>query len=293
MVVDLEPAADALRRASPLRPRIMVVLGSGLGALADRLSGAKAIPLGRIPGMAPASVEGHEGSLRVGRLDGTPVWVQSGRLHLYEGRSAAEVTAPARTLAELGVDVAILTNASGGIREDLEAGSLVVLDDVLNLTFRNPATAGFTVPTRRVVGGRMNASGSIRIVRSGTEAFDPGLRELAETAALSRGVRLFRGIYAGVLGPSFETPAEIRMIRRLGGDVVGMSTVPEVLALRRRKVRLLGLSLVTNRAAGLRQGRLSHREVVETARSRASVLTGLIRGVVRRLGEWPEATRGG
>lgn len=278
-MVELETAVEALRRATPLRPRVMLVLGSGLGTVTDHLSEVESVPLSRIPGIPPASVEGHRGKLVAGRLGGTAVWVQSGRLHLYEGHAPELVSAPVRIAAELGVDMAIVTNAAGGIRPDLEAGSLVLLDDVLNLTFRDPLR-------RRSPSERGSA-----ISEPGAETFDPDLGAIARRVARARGVRLFRGTYAGVLGPSFETPAEIRMIRRLGGHLVGMSTVPEVLALRGKGVRVLGLSLVTNRAAGLRKGPLSHREVVARARSRAPALADLVQAMIRELGE--DRERGG
>lgn len=275
---------EALARATSLRPRVLVVLGSGLGTVADELADPDEVLLDALPGLPPAGVDGHAGRLLAGRLDGTPVWMHAGRLHMYEGLAPAVVSTPVRIAAELGVETAILTNAAAGIRRDLDAGSLVLLDDVLNLSFRDPLAGDRRWgPVPRQVGG----------ARPWTPAFDPTLRALASSVARRRGVRLERGIYAGVLGPSFETPAEIRMIRRLGGDVVGMSTVPEVLALRETKVQVLGLSLVTNRAAGLGPGTLSHADVVEDARGRAPVLAKLVRGVVASLGIYPRGNGGG
>lgn len=283
-MVDFAPAVEALARATALRPRILMVLGSGLGALTDELADADEIRLDELPGLPRAAVEGHEGRLLAGRLDGTPVWMHSGRLHVYEGHAPEVVAAPVRIAAELGVETAILTNAAGGIRGDLDAGALVLLDDVLNLSFRDPLAG----PGARDVG-----SPNPRASEKTVETFDPALRALASSVAHRRGVRLERGVYASVLGPSFETPAEIRMIRRLGGDVVGMSTVPEVLALRQAKVRALGISLVTNRAAGLQPGTLSHAEVVEGARRRAPLLATLVRGLVGRIGEAYRRGKGG
>ena len=268
--MDLEAAAAALEGAFPGPARALLVLGSGLGPLAGAVEGAIEVPFGEVPGLPATGVAGHAGRFVRGRLEGVEVLVQSGRHHAYEGRGPDVVAAPVRVAAALGVEILVVTNAAGGIRRDLVPGSLVVLDDQLNLTFGSPLIG----PVR---------AGEPRFPDMSTP-FDPGLQTMAEDAALEEGIRLVRGTYAGVKGPSFETPAEIRMIQRLGGDVVGMSTVPEVLVARALGLRVLGLSLVTNRAAGLGGGPLSHGEVMETAAEAGRRMEAVIRGVLRRLG---------
>ncbi|MDX1566451.1 MAG: purine-nucleoside phosphorylase [Longimicrobiales bacterium] len=298
----VDRSVELLRRATPLRPRILIVLGSGLGGLVDGLTEAVSLPLHELSGMPEPGVAGHRGRLLAGRLVGTPVWIQDGRLHAYEGHPVSVVAAPIRIAASLGVRVVVLTNAAGGIRGDLDTGSLVLLAGLLNLTFRDPRVGGRAVarsgrpdseirPTTGVVPGTEagGAPGTDLFVTRGApgDVFDQGLQELALEAARRRKVPLSRGVYAGVLGPSFETPAEIRMIARLGGDVVGMSTVPEALEARAAGLKVLGFSLVTNRAAGLRPGSLSHEEVVSSATVRGGRLAGLIRDLVGDLD--PEA----
>lgn len=283
---DVQAAVDVLKGATSLRPRILVVLGSGLGRLLGDLAGSVSVPLGDLPGMSAPGVAGHEGALTAGRWGDVPVWIQAGRLHLYEGHPPSRVSAPIRVASELGVERVILTNAAGGIRPDLEAGSLVVLSDLLDLSLQAPRS---DVPAIEACPSLLSAGADPLLADTTSrptsrEIFDPELRDLASAVARAHRVPLFRGVYAGVLGPSFETPAEIRMIARLGGDVVGMSTVPEARTARALGLRTLGLSLVTNRAAGLRPGALSHDEVVRAARERGGLLVGLVRELVGALG---------
>jgi purine-nucleoside phosphorylase len=269
MPTQVDEAASHLRAALPVRARIAVVLGSGLGTLVDQLTDVTSVMFGEIPGLPPASVAGHAGKFVAGRLAGTEVLLQSGRYHLYEGHSPDVVAAPVRILAELGVDVLVLTNAVGGLREGLEPGDLVLLEDHINLTGRSP-----------LVGPR----------REGEERFpdmsapyDPELRLLAVEAAVEAGVALKSGVYAGVLGPSYETAAEVRMLAKLGADVVGMSTVTEVIAARARGLRCLAFSVVTNKATGLGGGALSHGEVMAVGRTGGERLGRVLRALVGRL----------
>ncbi len=263
-------AAEAIRaRLGQRTPRLAIVLGSGLGSLADRLEDAVRISYGDIPGFETPSVEGHKGELVAGRLAGKDVLAQSGRFHLYEGHNANTTALPVRAFAELGVETLIVTNAAGGIRRTFRPGTLMLIADQLNLSFRNPLFGP---------------------VRAGEERFpdmsatyDPVLRDLARSVARDLGVSLEEGVYAGLIGPSYETPAEIRMLERLGADAVGMSTVLEVIAARANGIRCLGISTITNFAAGISPVALSHAEVMETAAEVGRVLGNLVEGLVGAL----------
>jgi purine-nucleoside phosphorylase len=266
---DVASAAAHLRSKLPFVPRVAVVLGSGLGPLAEALEDPTSIAFADLPGFPPATVPGHAGSFVAGLLDGVEVLFQRGRYHMYEGHSPDVVAAPVRVAASLGVESLVLTNAAGGVRPSLEPGELVLLDDHVNLMARSPL---------------------VGLVQDGEERFpdmtapyDPALQELALAAAGELGMDLERGVYAGVLGPSYETAAEVRMLERLGVDVVGMSTVPEVLVARARGVRCLAISVVTNKATGLGGGELSHEEVVAVGREASGRLARLLKLVVRRI----------
>jgi len=267
--IDVAAAAAYLRSELPVRPRVAVVLGSGLGGLVDQLDAATAVAFREVPGFPAASVEGHAGKFVVGRLHGTAVLLQSGRYHLYEGHAPEVVAAPVRVMAELGVRTLVITNAAGGVRANLEAGDLVLLEDHINLTARSPLVG--PVPQGEERFPDMSAP------------YDPELRLLAVEAAAELGVPLESGVYAGVLGPSYETAAEVRMLAKLGADVVGMSTVLEVIAARARGLRCLAFSVVTNKATGLGGGALSHAEVVEVGRKAGARLAELLRGLVPRI----------
>jgi purine-nucleoside phosphorylase len=237
--------------------------------MVDELTDATSVTFSEIPGFPAASVAGHAGELVVGRLGGTDVLFQSGRYHLYEGHSPDTVAAPVRVMAELGVETLVLTNAAGGVRARLEPGDLVLLQDHINLTSRSPLLGP---------------------VREGEERFpdmsapyDPELRLLAVEVAAELGIGLTSGVYAGVLGPSYETAAEVRMIAKLGADVVGMSTVTEVIAARARGLRCLAFSVVTNKATGLGGGTLSHAEVVAVGRDAGARLARILRGLLPRV----------
>ncbi len=250
-------------------PRAAIVLGSGLGFLGEEVQDAVRIPYAQIPGFPQPTVEGHKGELIAGTLEGVPVLTQSGRFHLYEGHSAEVAALPVRVFARLGVRTVILTNAAGGIRATLRAGSVMLIADHINLMFRNP-----------LIGPALEGEERFPDM---SDPYDPSLRELARTVARESRVSLEEGVYCGLLGPSYETPAEIRMLQRLGADAVGMSTVPEVIVARARGMRCLGFSTITNPAAGLSTAPLSHQEVLEVGRQVGAQLATLIRGVVARL----------
>jgi purine-nucleoside phosphorylase len=247
-----------------------LVLGSGLGAFADALEGAVRIPYAAIPGFPATAVAGHRGELVLGRVRGVAVACLAGRVHLYEGHSPASVVFGVRLLAELGCATVLLTNAAGGIRSGLRPGSLLLLRDHVNLTGRNPLIGSNEPPHPRFP--------------DMTRAYDLRLSELARLVASEEGIALEEGVYAGVLGPSYETPAEIRMLATIGADVVGMSTVLEVIALRHRGVRVGALSVVTNFAAGLADAPLDHAEVQIAADSARDRLERLVSGWIARIG---------
>ena len=263
-------AAAALRpRLDGRTPAAAIVLGSGLGPLANRLADATRIAYGEIPGFPATTVIGHEGRLVIGTLGGRPVLVQSGRFHLYEGHGADVAALPVRVFAELGIETLILTNAAGGVRRTFSRGALMMIADHINLAFRNPLI-GPALP------------GEERFPDM-SDPYDGGLRALAREVALRRNIRLEEGVYLQLLGPSYETPAEIRMAERLGADAVGMSTAVEVIAARARNVRCLAFSTITNPAAGITGERLDHAEVMEVAKRVAGDLERLVEGVVAEL----------
>lgn len=263
-------AVSVLReRLGGLRPKVAIVLGSGLGGLASVVEKAVTVSYDDLPGLPAPTVEGHAGEFVAGRLEGKDVILQRGRIHLYEGHDARTVVLPVRILATLGVDVYVVTNASGGINRNFPAPALMLMSDHLNLTGRSP-----------LVGPP--APGETRFPDM-TAAYDPALRALARRVASDAGLTLHEGVYAGLLGPSFETPAEIRYLDRIGADAVGMSTVLEVIAARARGMRVLGISTITNPAAGVTDAPLDHEEVLAAGKIVAKDLETLIRGIVRRM----------
>jgi purine-nucleoside phosphorylase len=249
-------------------PKVAIVLGSGLGGLASHVEDPVHMPYGPLPGFYPTSVVGHSGELVAGRLGGTEVILQSGRFHMYEGHSAQDAALPVRVFAALGIDTLIVTNAAGGIRRTFQPGTLMLISDHLNHTGRNPLE-GPALP------------GETRFPDM-TMAYDAALRARAKQVAAGLGVTMEEGVYAGLLGPTYETPAEVRMLERLGADAVGMSTVVEVIAARARGMRCLGISLVTNPAAGTFAGTLDHSEVMEVAGKAGETLAKIVEGVVKR-----------
>jgi purine-nucleoside phosphorylase len=265
-------AADTVRAAIGSRePRVAVVLGSGLGALADRVELPVRIGYDAIPGFHVPRVEGHRGELVVGTVGGVPVLLQGGRFHMYEGHSAAEAALPVRVFATLGIGTLIVTNAAGGINRGFAPGTLMLIRDHLNLTGRNPLEGP-------------ELQGEVRFPDL-SAAYDPALRQRARQVATERGLSVEEGVYAGLLGPNYETPAEIAMLATLGADAVGMSTVVEVIAARARGMRCLGISLVTNPAAGISATPLDHAEVMSAAQEAGGRLGRLVEGIIAALGD--------
>lgn len=247
------------------QPRVLLTLGSGLGALADEIADPMSLPFADI-GLPTPTVPGHAGRLIAGTLEGVPVLVQQGRIHLYEGAAPSDVTAAVRAAAEAGVETFVATNAAGGVADAMEPGEVMIIGDHLNLTGTSPLIRPGEAPHFLDM----------------SAAYDAGLRGLAAAAAEAEGVRSSEGIYAGLVGPAFETPAEVRMLRTLGADAVGMSTVLEVLQARALGLRVLGLSLITNvhRAGGTPT---DHQEVLEAGRLGGPRLAGLLRRVLSTL----------
>lgn len=266
----VEQAADVVaRRMGSLEPRVAIVLGSGLGFLADEVREAVRIPYAEIPGFPQPGVAGHAGQLVAGTLEGVPVLVQSGRFHLYEGHSPEIVGLPARVFGKLGAGVLIVTNAAGGIRPTFRPGTLMLIADHVNLMFRNPLIGPVQAGEERFP--------------DMSDPYDHELRTMAREVARDRKIPLEEGVYVGLLGPTYETPAEIRMLQRLGADAVGMSTVPEVIVARARGMRCVGFSTITNPAAGLSAAPLSHEDVLRVGKEVSDTLGGLIKGLVGKL----------
>lgn len=240
-----------IQQASPLRPRLALVLGSGFGHVLSKLTTARRIPYAKLPGFPKPTVAGHAGELVLGKLGGTPVIVLNGRAHFYEGHDMSLVTLGVRALAALGVKDLLLTNAAGGINRKFRAGDLMLLTDHVNLMGVNPLRGPV-------------AKGLPRFVDL-TQAYDPDLSRVLIQAAKTVKVKLQRGVYLAVSGPTYETPAEIRAFKMLGADAVGMSTVPETIVARQHGLRVAALSCITNLGAGIGQTPLSHEEVLETA----------------------------
>jgi purine-nucleoside phosphorylase len=268
----IQRAALDVRRVDARKPKVALVLGSGLGSFADTLERKTVVPYSDIEGMPASSIVGHAGNLVIGEVSTLPVVAMQGRVHLYEGHPVCDVVFGVRLVRHLGADTLIITNAAGGSGDGLEAGDLMLIEDHLNLT----GTSCLVGPNEDELGVRFPDM---------SEAYDRKLIELADGIASSQGVTLKRGVYAGLLGPSYETPAEIRMLRRLGADAVGMSTVLEVIAARHMGMRVLGISCVTNLAAGISKTLLSHDEVTETANRVRSKFEGLLRGVLGAMAE--------
>jgi purine-nucleoside phosphorylase len=263
-------AADFIQSRITVEPRIAVVLGSGLGAFADSLDNASTVHYADIPDWPRSTAVGHPGKFVAGEVNGVPVAVLAGRTHLYEGYSARDVVFGIRTLDLLGVDTVILTNAAGGVNVDYKPGDLVAISDHINLLGQNPLTG----PNDDSTGPRFPDM---------SEAYPKKLRETARTAGKAIGLDLREGVYAALPGPSYETPAEIRWLRTIGADLVGMSTVPETIAANHAGMRVLGISCVTNHAAGVGEGKLDHKEVLEVGERMKGTLIELLRGVIPAL----------
>ncbi len=265
-------AADFIFSQTVLRPKIALVLGSGLGAFADEFTDASRIPYAKIPHFPQSTAIGHAGKLVIGKVGAIPVAGMQGRVHLYEGYSAKEVVFPIRVFARMGVKAVILTNAAGGIKREFSQGRLVVLSDHINLQGVNPLT------------GQNDERFGLRF-HDMTAAYDRRFREMTVGEGNRMGIGIYEGVYAGLHGPSYETPAEIRYLRAIGADLVGMSTVPEVIAARHSGIRVLGISCVTNAAAGILDQPLNHVEVLETAERVKGQFIGLLKAVIPRIAE--------
>lgn len=280
---DVNEAAEFLRgKLGSLRPQVGIVLGSGLGEAAEAVTDPATIPYRNIPHFPQATVEGHSGRLVAGRLGGVPVAVMQGRVHFYEGYSPLQVTFPTRVLGALGVRAVLLTNAAGGIAEGYRVGQFVLVADHINMMGWNPLNG---LNEERFA---CTAGAGLRFFDM-TEAYSKGLRALAREAAAEEGFELEEGIYLATPGPSFETPAEIRAFRTLGATLVGMSTVPEALVARHMGIEVLGISCVTNLAAGLGTTKLSHEEVNETGRKVEKRLANLLTRLAPKIVGWLEA----
>ena len=266
----VEAAAQFIFSRTELRPKIALVLGSGLGPFADEFANATKIPYAEIPHFPQSTAIGHAGQLVVGNVDGIAVAGMQGRVHLYEGYAVKEVSFPIRVFARMGVKAVILTNAAGGIR--FTQGRLVVISDHINLQGVNPL-AGFNDER---FGERFPDM---------SNAYDKRFREMAVGQGNRLGIGIEEGVYAAVAGPSYETPAEIRYLRTIGADLVGMSTVPEVIAARHSGMRVLGISCVTNAAAGILDQPLNHREVLETAARVKGDFVALLKAVLPKIAE--------
>lgn len=267
---DVSSAANRVReQLGDCRPRLAIILGSGLGQLADRIQRAANIPYADIPGFPPSTVVGHAGRLVAGTIDGCDVLALSGRFHLYEGHSAAVAGLPVRVAHALGAKTLFVSNAAGGVRATLRPGDLMLIDDHINLMWRNPLVGPVVEGDQRFPD--MSAP------------YDRGLLGTLREVALDSGIPVQEGVYAGLLGPSYETPAEVRMLRWMGADAVGMSTVPEVLTARAIGMRVAGVSCITNHAAGMTNQPLSHHEVLEVADQVQEKFERLVRGFIARL----------
>jgi purine-nucleoside phosphorylase len=263
-------ASDFIESKSTVWPRVAVVLGSGLGAFADTLENQSVIRYDEIPGWPQSTAVGHAGKLVIGTIEGFPVAALAGRVHLYEGYTAAQVVYGIRTLGESGVESVVLTNAAGGVNESYKPGQLVLISDHINLLGQNPLTG----PNDESLGHRFPDM---------SEAYSRKYCDIARQAGSEMGLALTEGVYAAVPGPSYETPAEIRFLRTIGADLVGMSTVPETIAANHMGLKVLGVSCVTNMAAGVTNQKLSHHEVLETGERVKDTIVELLRRVMPRL----------
>lgn len=266
----LDALETTVRERTDLVPRVALVLGSGLGGLADLVTDPTAIPFSALPGWPAASAPGHAGRLLLGHLEGVPVACLQGRLHMYEGLDALQVIEPALLMGRLGAHTLVLTNASGGVEPSFDAGTLMLLTDHLNLTGRSPLSG----PNDDTLGPRFLDL---------TAVYDPGLRASMRRAADAEGVPLAEGVYAGLLGPTYETPAEVRMLGVLGAHAVGMSTVMEAIGARYVGMRVVAVSLVTNKGAGISATPLTHDEVLAAANEAGPRLARVLARFIREL----------
>jgi len=271
---DLDAATAAVRAHVDETPEMALILGSGLGRLAEAASAPTVVPVSDIPGYPESTVEGHHGRLVFGELEATQVVFIQGRVHLYEGYPVQQITMPVRLVHALGASRMLVTNSAGGINRTFDPGTLMFITGHLNMAFANPGVGAGLAPPRQRPDGDAGR----------TPFYDPSWTGRAEQVALELGVDARRGTYAWTLGPSYETKAEVRALEHLGADAVGMSTVPEVIQAHRLGMRVLGLSTITNPAAGLAAGALDHDEVLEVSERVRGDLMELVRGIVRVAG---------
>ncbi len=271
MLATIDQAVAYVRKRSKIHPKAGVVLGSGLGNVMNSVKADAEIPYSEIPGAKPSTVIGHAGKMILGHVDSLPVVVLSGRMHFYEGHDMNEVVLLARIAGRLGIKTLVVTNAAGGVNTSFKAGDLMLISDHINMMGVNPLR-----------GPNIDALGERFFDMS--EAYPEPLRKMARDVARDLGIKLQEGVYMALSGPSFETPAEIRAYRTLGADAVGMSTVPEVIAMSHMNIPVLGFSCITNMAAGILPQKLSHVEVMETGKRVEKDFTRLILGVLKKLG---------
>lgn len=270
MINELNQAADYVRSKSSIAPQVGVILGSGLGDVVDAIDIDTAISYGEIPGARASTVMGHQGRLILGHANGVPVAVMQGRVHFYEGYDMNEVMFLARMLGRLGVKKLVVTNAAGGVNTSYQAGDLMLISDHINFMGQNPLRG----PNIDELGLRFPDM---------SEAYPESLRNLAKEVAAGIGLKLQEGVYLALSGPTYETPAEIRAFRVLGADAVGMSTVPEVIAASHMQIPVLGISCITNMAAGILKQKLTHQEVMDTTARVQKQFTALVLGVLERM----------
>jgi len=270
MMNDLNQAADYVRSKSRIAPKAGVILGSGLGDVVDAIDVETAIPYSEIPGARASTVAGHQGRLILGHARGVPVAAMQGRVHFYEGYSMDEVMFLARVLGRIGVKKLVITNAAGGVNTSYKAGDLMLISDHINFMGVNPLRG----PNIDELGVRFPDM---------TEAYSRSLRNVAREVAAGIGLTLQEGVYLALSGPTYETPAEIRAFRVLGADAVGMSTAPEVIAASQMQIEVLGISCITNMAAGILNQKLTHQEVMDTTARVQKEFTALVLGVLERL----------
>ncbi len=266
----LKETVDFIKGRGFVRPEIGVILGSGLGILASEVENRKNINYSEIPNFPVSTVEGHEGQLVFGKIAGKQVVLMQGRFHFYEGYNMQQVVFPVRVMRELGIKILIVTNAAGGINKSFNAGDLMIIDDHINLMGTNP-----------LIGPNFDEAGPRFPDMS--EAYNRSLIKIAEKVAETEGIAIKKGVYVGLSGPSYETPAEIRYLRIIGCDAVGMSTVPEVIVANHGGLKVLGISLITNMAAGVLQQKLSHEEVMETADRVRNQFITLLKGILQEV----------
>jgi purine-nucleoside phosphorylase len=272
MIQKIDEAVSFVRSRTTLQPRIGVILGSGLGDVVESLDVETAIPYGDIPGAKASTVLGHSGRMVFGRTGDVPVVVMQGRVHFYEGYEMDEVMFLSRVIGRLGIQSLVVTNAAGGVNTSYKAGDLMLISDHINFMGINPLRG----PNIEQLGVRFPDM---------SEAYPESLRAMAKDVAKSQGLSLQEGVYLALSGPTYETPAEIRAFRTLGADAVGMSTVPEVIAMSHMNIPVLGISCITNMAAGVFKQKLTHQEVMDTTARVQKEFTALVLGVLRKLAE--------